>query len=333
MRTQLSTPPALVERTTLPRIFVRTKGTVKYHGHVSGYIAGPATRIQGINVVPLYYLSLVGMRGEGTTLQGIFSALTSTNPQDIYLEGVGTVLLAHHQPSFSSLGYSIHWNYSQVETADQDLHAVIESNQLTMYDPVRGASPVKRERKRKRGQHAGPPKKARTKERIMLSTATRRTLGVAEEAINREKHPAFLLLVPGIEEVPRLAEETDEAYQARRDEHITQFLSELYFAFLDVRAPWPMVLDWAPYLWQRACERGENTQLTAWFAQPKASDEEEGEEGASQRLSPPVFGQAWFCRPDIPLLYNDLREARKSGRISDLRPLCEATNALELAPA
>ncbi len=93
MRTQLSTPPALVERTTLPRIFVRTKGTVKYHGHVSGYIAGPATRIQGINVVPLYYLSLVGMRGEGTTLQGIFSALTSTNPQDIYLEGVGTVLI------------------------------------------------------------------------------------------------------------------------------------------------------------------------------------------------------------------------------------------------
>ena len=306
-------PQSLVERTSLPRILVRVKGAVKYYAYVNCYIAGPKFRFQGTDVTPLYYLSLVAMHGQGTILDGIWSALTASNPYDVYLDGVGTVVLAHRRPESAALGYAVHWNYRQTELPSQDLHRVIESNMLTMYDPLRGAAPVQRERKTQKGRRLNPKKKTRGKDRAEGSTATKKTLGVLEDLRNREKHPLFLLLVPGNARPERLPEESDELYTTRYELHTAAFLAESYFAFLDLRAPWAMALEWCEYLWQRGVTRGENVPLTVWCAQ--VSSEETPDE---EKLRPPVFSQAWLCQPNIALLDSDLKQARKEGRISNL---------------
>src|SRR5436305_8384978 len=92
--------PTFVERTDLPRIQVNTRGGARYSAYVNGYISGARCRVKGANVIPIYYLSMVAMDGDGGKLQGIWAALVSNPPQDVYLEGVGTVVLAHHDPQF-----------------------------------------------------------------------------------------------------------------------------------------------------------------------------------------------------------------------------------------
>ncbi len=318
--------PTYVERTDLPRILVRAKGgTVRYYAYVNGYIRGPQCRVKGVTVVPLYYLSLVDMSGDGGKLQGIWSALISEPPQDVYLESVGTVALAHHDPQFQSLGYTIHWNYDQGSTNGRanDLHAVVESNMLTMFDPIAGSAPVHRERKQKKKLHheRRQKRKARSHQRVALSTATKKELGDLEERTNREKRPLFMLMVPGNVPPARLPGEPEETYTFRRDEAVGAFLSELYFAFLDLRAPWAMSIAWADFLWRRALAAQENSKLTTWFkAVPQRQDEdEEGtDEGEASRTSMPVFAETWLCRPNIALLDADLKRERREGRISDL---------------
>lgn len=310
-------PPTLVERTDLPRIIVRVKGAVKYYAYVNAYICGPKIRVQGTEVTPLYYLSLVGMHGHGPILEGIWSALVASTIYDVYVDGLGTVVLAHRQPSFASLGYSIHWNYSQVELPNGDLHRVIESNMLTMYDPLRGAAPIKRERRGKKGRR-NLQKKTRGRERAEGSTATRKNLGELEEIRNREKHPLFLLLVPGNEQPERLEDESDEDYCVRCQEQREFFLAETYFAFLDMRAPWAMALEWESYLWERGKASRENVPLTVWNA-PVHTEEE----GAQASPRPPIFAEAWLCRPNVGRLDADLKDARRAGRISNLKPADE----------
>ena len=314
-------PPTLVERTDLPRIIVRVKGAVKYYAYVNAYICGPKIRVQGTEVTPLYYLSLVGMHGHGSILEGIWSALVASTIYDVYVDGLGTVVLAHRQPSFASLGYTVHWNYYQVELPNGDLHRVIESNMLTMYDPLRGAAPIKRERRGKKGR-SNPQKKPRGKERVEGSTATRKNLGELEEIRNREKRPLFLLMVPGNEKPERLEDESDEAYRARCQEQREFFLAEIYFVFLEMRAPWAIALDWEGYLWERGKECKENVPLMVWNA-PVRSEEE----SAPAEAKPPIFVEAWLCRPDITRLDADLKAARKAGRISNLKPSEEQVNA------
>lgn len=306
-------PPALVERTSLPRILVRQKGLIRSYAYVNGAIYGPKFRYHGADVVPLYYLSFVAMGGHGTTVDSIWSALVDDHPQDVYLETIGTVALAHRHPALASLGYTIHWNTTatEIEGSDHDQHVVIESNMLTMYDPIRGAAPVRRERatgKRRTGR--AHKRRVRTTER---STVTKKEVGELEELQNRGKYPAFLLLVPGNERPDRGDGEADEAYAQRCDWHVTRYLANLYFAFLDTRVPLAMAQEWADYLWQRGKDRGENSQLTTWFT--RVAEQES--------LAPPVFAQAWLCRPDIVRLSSDLQQARQEGRISALRPTLE----------
>jgi hypothetical protein len=332
-RTSLTTPqiPTFVERTDLPRIMVKAKGgMVRYAAYVNGYIRGPVCRYKGITCVPIYYLSLVDMSGDGGKLQGIWSALVSEPPQDVYLETVGTVVLAHRDPQFEKLGYSIHWNYEQASTNDRDtyLHGIIESNMLTKFDPIAGAAPARRERKQKKKVHHAKKqkRKARSQNKIMLSTATTKELGELEERNNREKHPIFMLMVPGSVLPTREQEEPDEVYNHRREQEIQHFLAELHFAFLDLRIPQPVSIEWADFLWQRAEKTRENTKLTVWFKdvlQRKEEEQEEEEEDREklQRTSMPVFCEAWLCRPNIVLLDADRRKARREGRISDLREL------------
>lgn len=304
---KVSVPQTLVEHTSLPRILVRVKGTVKYYAYVNVYVAGSKFRYKGCDVTPIYYLSLVAMHGQGSILEGIWAALTANTVFDIYLDGVGTVVLAHHRPECAALGYTIHWNYRQTELPSRDLHRVIESNMLTMYDPLKGVAPIQRERKRKKGRKSNK----RGAERVEGSTATKKTLGEHEQRVNREKHPLFLLLVPGNAQPERLPDEQDTQYRDRCESHLTTFLAESYFAFLDLRAPWAMALEWCDYLWRRGKERGENIPLTVWCAKNVS------EETPDEHM-PPIFSQAWLCQPNIALLHSDLKQARSAGLISDL---------------
>ena len=72
-------------------------------------------------------------------------------------------------------------------------------------------------------------------------------------------------MVPGAVPPLRLANEPDAVYAARRDEVVRTFLSELHFAFLDLRVPQPLSIQWADFLWQRALSGLENIQLMVWF--------------------------------------------------------------------
>lgn len=326
----LSTQMTYVEVTSLPRILVRAKGgMLRYYAYVNGYIRGPQCRLKGSTVVPLYYLSLVAMSGDGGKLQGIWSALISEPPQDVYLETVGTVVLAHHDPQFQSLGYTLHWTYAQGVTTPRagDLHAVIESNMLTMFDPVAGAAPLIRERKQHSNPHhdrrSNEHQKSRSQPKVLLTTASKKELGVLEERVNREKHPLFLLLVPGaVLPSPQYAE-PEALVEARRVVATTNFLSELYFSFLDLRTPWAMSLDWASFLWQCALAQQENVKLTTWFKdvvqETGEGEEQTTDENAPQKAHLPVFTEAWLCRPNVARLAATLKEALRQGRISTVR--------------
>lgn len=322
---------SLTERTELPRIQVKSKGgQVRYSAYVNGYICGPRCRINGSSVIPLYYLSLIEMAGGGGKLQGIWSALASEPPLDVYLEPEGTVVLARHDPQFARLGYSLHWHYRQGAVADRsnDLHAVIESHMLTMFDPLAGSQPIKRQRSQPLDRHHGQQRKKRASQGVQLTTAVKKDLGELEERKKRELHPLFLLLVPGSMTPLRERDEPEALYQERRAQAVSNFLAEQHFAFLDKRAPWPMRREWAGFLWQRACVLQETVRLTTWF-RPVAQyhdDEEEGGgypqgNGADDVLHPavPLISEAWLCRPNITQLEHDLRQALRSGRISNLR--------------
>src|SRR2546429_3114650 len=141
----------LVEQTSLPRITVYGKSNeAQIEAYVNAYVVGskPELLSNGKFATPLYYLSLVAGRGQGTTLQAIFARLVNIHSRGAVLHGVGGVFLAHHRLRMASCGYTIHWNFEQVEVQpERDLHAVIESHMLTICDPVR-AMAVKPRRER-----------------------------------------------------------------------------------------------------------------------------------------------------------------------------------------
>lgn len=335
--------PTFVERTDLPRIMVKARGgMVRYAAYVNGYIRGPVVRYKGTRVTPIYFLSMVDMNGDGGKLQGIWSALISEPPQDVYLETVGTVVLAHRDPQFERLGYTIHWNYTQATTNDREnnLHAVVESNMLTCFDPAVGTTPPRRERTQKKKAHHARRKQKNKARSQQLATASKKELGDLEERRNREKRPLFLLMVPGNIPPERKADEPEHLYASRRDECVQAYLAEQHFAFLDLRVPQPMSIQWAEFLWQRAVTAQENTQLTVWFKdvvqRKDDSGEEEGEAPDNENRqvrSTPVFCDAWLCRPNIARLDADRRQAHLDGRLSDLREGGPANQGQVLLPA
>ena len=102
---------------TLPKISVKGKNKeAQFEAYVNAYIVGKQKIIVNSTFAyPLYYLSLVAMRGQGTVLQGIFAQLVSTHVRNISLEGIGDVVLAHHRSDLSSCGYTLHWTFEQAE--------------------------------------------------------------------------------------------------------------------------------------------------------------------------------------------------------------------------
>ena len=277
----------LVETTALPKITVSSKSEEQFDAYVNAYIVGSAPElIMGKEYTPLYYLSLVAPYGHGTVCQGIFARLVSSTSKGrgVTLDGVGDVVLAHHRESLSAMGYTLHWNYEQAEIAPtRDIHAVIESNMLTICDPVRGTA-VKTRNARSKGIVSEARKRAR-KERTSLSTAkNNRAINTLEEMRGRERCPAFLLMIPGWERGN------------------TTYRQLLHLAYLDLRVPWPLDPAWAEFLWWRGEGRGEIEKLKVWCSTPQA-------EAGQQEAPTPFLSEAYLCCPNPRLMQRDLEDA------------------------
>ena len=291
---------------TLPMLTVKQKGQDGMHAYVTAYVVGTKRELMtdGTARIPLYYLSIIGASGQGTTLRGIFASLASQRLGDGTLDGVGTVALAHHQSSLASSG-RWHWQYDQVVLpAGAGLHGILESPQLTCYDPLQGQMAGKSRQSRPKAAHGQPPRSAGTEtgtlirgkkrskdEACSLSTA-RTTKARADEQTGQQHDPLFLLLVPG----------------SKADD--PTFLHHLHYAFLDRRVPWPLHPAWASYLWQRGLRSGEIEALTVWGYVPPSS--------TGPAVSLPVAA-AYLCRPRVADLAHDLSGALARGQLSRLQ--------------
>ncbi len=291
---------------TLPMLTVKQKGQDGMHAYVTAYVVGTKRELMtdGTARIPLYYLSIIGASGQGTTLRGIFASLASQRLGDGTLDGVGTVALAHHQSSLASAG-RWHWQYDQVVLpAGVGLHGILESPFLTCYDPLQGqmAGKVRRSRSTagngrllpatgtETGTRPTRGKKRSKDEACSLSTA-RTTKARADEQSSPQRDPLFLLLVPG-----------SKANDA-------PFLHHLHYAFLDRRVPWPLHPAWATFLWQRGLRSGEIEALTVWGYVPPSS--------TGPAVSLPVAA-AYLCRPRVADLAHDLSGALARGQLSRL---------------
>lgn len=284
--------PTYVERTDLPRIVVQSRGGTRYSAYVQAYIAGPGEVIKGRRTTALFSLSLEAMRGQGALLRGIWSGLVASHVEEITIDGLGHVALAHH--ILSTLRYQLHWHYSQQTMDDGSLHALIESNQLTVCDPVLGV--VAKER---------PPRKQKARrqqgKRInTLSTLKKKDELDEEEAKLRQLFPLFLMRTPGSVQPQREKNEEEQAYRQRSQQALASWRIEQHMAFLTLRYPFPLLPEWAEYIWNRGLSQGEITQLKTWSPQV-----EQVESGPFPRTLP-LWHDAWLCRPTILPLKADL---------------------------
>jgi hypothetical protein len=291
---------SLVEQTTLPKISVSGKSNeALMEAYVNAYVVGTEKEqlTNGKLATPLYYLSLVAQHGQGTTLQAIFARLVNIHSRGATIDGVGDVFLAHHRRQIAACGYTVHWNFEQAEVQpERDLHAVIESNMLTICDPVR-AMAVKSRRERVTTKQ----RQSREKARASLSTVKGGRMQVdIQEVRSRELNPLFLLLVPSW-------------YQ----ESIA--LHQLHFAFLDPRVPWPLDPSWSQFLWERGLKHKEIEPLKTWSYTSLATTGDEDSMQATEGTEPtsiPFLANAYLCRPHLARLYHDLANALRSGEIN-----------------
>src|SRR5579884_939403 len=281
---------------SLPKLTVQARGgEPQFDAYVNAYVIGqqPAILPGGHRATPLYYLSLVAQRGQGTTVQGVFARLVSVHSRDVSLSGVGVVTLARNVEPLSTCGYSLHWNFEQAEILPtHDLHAVIESHQLTICDPVR-AMAVRPRRRRSTPKGTASSSKAQ-KGQVSLTTAKKSGAKLTvEEMRHRELRPLFVLLVPG----------------SKKGQ--STFLHQLHLAFLDPRVPWPLDPAWAEFLWWRGLRRGEIEPLTVWCAPAPTKEEEQD---ADVRYQLPL-AEAYLCHPNPVLLQRDLQAALSQRRL------------------
>src|SRR5579884_4196753 len=296
----------------LPMLTAHGEGQeVLFQAYVQSYVVGTrAARMAGRWAYPLYWISLVGMRGQGTLLQGIFARLVANTPRQVSLSDRGDVQLAHHHPSLANVGYTLHWNFEQTEIMPQrDLHAVVESRMLTCVDPARGTALPKRGGRSASPQVRGGKGGGKTRAGgcVALSTAKGNALQLdAAEMAARERNPLFLLFTHADEPERRAAS---------------------HLAFLDQRLPWPLLPEWGQFLWERGIRTGEIEPLTVWNATGQeggtVSDEEEDSSSPPAAggtcASRPLFTEAWLCRPRPEQLVKDLQDALRAGDLSPSR--------------
>ncbi|HZC06235.1 MAG TPA: hypothetical protein VE338_11410 [Ktedonobacterales bacterium] len=278
-------------------------------------------------VTDLWYLSLVGPHGQGTTMRALWANLVSNRDRSVWLEGVGSVALGGHRLDLKELGYPIHWTFRQsLIPPSRDTHGVLEADALTCYDPLlipdtrhrRDRPDRAGERKSSSGAVSRSERPRRDASADGAFTLSSRSSGdreggasssgsagsgeSAEVAAAREAHPVFLLLVPTSSSAPS-TQETREADNT---------LARLHLRFLATRIAWlPYYPTWAAYIWQRSLERGEAEPLAVWRYTPPPLASVAGEAEAPVIAGP--FERAYLCRPDPLALSADLQQAIRSG--------------------
>lgn len=288
----------------------------------------------------LWYLSLVGARGQGTSLRAVWANLVSNHTRTVWLDGVGAVALGHSRLDLAGLGYPIHWTYRQaLIPPSRDVQGVLESDLLTCHDPLLVPHAVRGRSRRasdgdRRGGRGAEDSVARVPGRVatpadgkadggavMLTSAASSADG-ADETATREARPLFLLLVP--DALPRLP--TPSARELAGEQVRDEWLARLHLRYLAARIAWlPYYPAWAAYLWRRARERGEAESLHVWcYPEPThQAPNGTGEtalrpdpylvEGDTHSGSGPYLTAAYLCRPDPLALTTDLSGAIASG--------------------
>jgi len=311
---------AFAEQTTLPQLqLLDKKGVVQCSAYVNAFAV---TRQEAWYARPngngksrsqargLWYLSLVGEPGTGTTLQALYGGATENSAaHSLSLDGIGAVVLGNHREDLVKQGYATHWNYSQQpltvqppalpmspislltseepEPAQSEparprpirgIHGILEPRQLTVADPLRAmlTAPRRRAKKRK-GERA-----AKHKEEAFLSTG-RVESSDPETRKQAADLPCFLLLIPG--------------HRA----HEAQFRPHLFLSFLGRRLPWPLKSEWAEPLWEACLSAGMVEQLDVWsYGLPFP-----GRRAAMATLpegSAPVLVDGYLCTPQPAFL-------------------------------
>lgn len=345
--------PIVAEGATLPTI--RAAG---FEIRVNAYVVGRTRRIAGTGlggsdlapgvghgrspgcqggITDLWYLSLVGARGQGTTLRAIWANLVSNHNRSVWLEGIGSVTLGHNRLDLTGLGYPIHWTYRQgVIPPSRDVQGVLESDLLTCHDPLLVPDASRRRSRRSAGKQkdAGrtaiggstPPKErsgraAGEREGTAVTlTSAANSAERAEESAAREAHPLFLLLVPSASDGEQMNRTTSDEWLAR-----------LHLRYLATRIPWlPYYPAWASYLWQRARECGEAESLHVWCyrdhepdPEPQRAASENGNSVRAQEGSGagPYLSAAYLCRPNPLGLTADLTRAIATGTFRVASPV------------
>ena len=282
----------------------------------------------------LWYLSLVGARGQGTTLRALWANLVSNRAHSVWLEGVGSVALGQHRLDLAQLGYPIHWTYRQgVVAPGREMQGILEADALTCYDPLLvPQTGRRRDRTRGGGGHssadktglAGKEGDARA-EGGTLTLSTQSTASVvgaagpggsggnggADEAAARDARPLFLLLVRS-DQVP-----ADVERRERDDGSQDKILAALHLRFLSTRIAWlPYYPRWGAYLWERARESGEAERLRTWCYASPDPELTVGSDGTGVASAPgnrPLLADAYLCQPDPLALTTDLQRAIRSG--------------------
>lgn len=308
-------------------------------------------------VTDLWYLSLVGARGQGTSLRAVWANLVSNHSRAVWLEGVGSVTLGHSRLDLAGLGYPIHWTYRQaVIPPSRDVQGVLESDALTCHDPLlvphqsrshsrrpaagTAKGPGQGEVQSTRGSAVGMVGNKADGGALTLTSAASSADGT-DEAAAREARPIFLLLVPTMRSPsrtePSVSGSTERTDEQARDE----WLARLHLRYLAARIPWlPYYPAWSTYLWQRARERGEAEALHVWCyggSEPQQARAAVGETGedrpsaqiADDRGSGSYLTAAFLCRPDPLALTADLSRSIARGSFQTPVPPTSPARSVE----
>jgi hypothetical protein len=148
---------------SLPVLQVNGGKGKAFQAYVVAYVVGttrsPMTSGQWLR--PLYYVSLIAAKGQGTTLQGLWATLVGQQSSRLWLSDVGQVALASQQASLAEQECS--WHSTQRVLDNGHLHVVIEPS-FTCYDPTllpgsrrrssKRQTPARQERKPPHGSRA-----------------------------------------------------------------------------------------------------------------------------------------------------------------------------------
>jgi hypothetical protein len=328
----------------VPKITLINKGVAQFEAYVNTYVVSKNEyrMADGSYRHELYYLSMFGPRGSGSTINAIFSGLVSQPAlRDLSIEGLGPVSLMHRSERIRKSGFAPPWSCDFTEFGpDRALHAVVECKAMTLWDPQHNAISRRRSSSGQKGKHRDSQQKAPARGKREGGSISSQAGDMTEEVAQmHERHPIFLMLVPGAANRNTVLDAKDPQAEVEAE----KWLQQLHIAYLDKRCPWPLIDDWAEFLWKRANSQGtrEIEQLSVWCYKPalvagsseelqeadqdKSSsesspvdersdaDEQEGDSVlvdvpplvATERVLP-VFANAYLCYPDMVKMITDL---------------------------